>query len=164
MRYIRGHYKSKSKYENAQDAFLARLQPGAENDCWEWDGHINDSGYGIINYDHSLYRTHRLSWEIHHGPIPDGMFVCHTCDNRKCNNPAHLWLGTHADNQNDKIAKDRTPKGEAAGPAKLKESTVIEIKQMFREGVSRKDLANQFGVNLATIYDIIAGRTWKHIP
>ena len=145
--------------------FWSKVNKAGDNDCWEWQGHIGKGrGYGILNFGGKLHRVHRLSWEIHNGPIPDGLFACHHCDNRRCCNPAHLFLGTHEDNQNDKIAKDRTPKGQDAGPAKLDEVTVIEMKRLFRSGMRRADVARHFSVSYYTLCDILAGRTWKHIP
>jgi hypothetical protein len=91
------------------DRFWARVQKS--DGCWEWTGAVNsrNGGYGVIGISGSrkLTVTHRLSWEIHHGPIPDGLWVLHRCDNRKCCNPEHLFLGTHADNMRDMTAKGR---------------------------------------------------------
>jgi hypothetical protein len=78
-------------------------------ECWEWQGALYPAGYGIIGLDGGSHATHRLSWEIVNGPIPDGLFVCHKCDNRKCVRPDHLFLGTQKDNMRDMIAKGRHP-------------------------------------------------------
>jgi hypothetical protein len=76
-------------------------------DCWVWTGARSGAGYGQININDVLVFTHRFSWELHHGPIPDGLLVCHHCDNPPCCNPAHLFLGTPSDNMVDKIRKGR---------------------------------------------------------
>ena len=76
--------------------------------CQEWTGATARKGYGQIRVDHKTVQTHRLAWELANGPIPDGMLVCHTCDNPPCCNVAHLWLGTNDENMADMVGKGRT--------------------------------------------------------
>jgi len=77
--------------------------------CWVWIGSLKDTGYGQLSAPHRgvPLKAHRVSWELHHGPIPDGLWVLHRCDNRRCVRPDHLWLGTDADNKSDMEAKGR---------------------------------------------------------
>jgi hypothetical protein len=75
--------------------------------CWEWQGSRTRWGYGRIGIDQTVYLTHRVSWEIHHGPIPSGSWILHHCDNPRCVNPEHLFLGDHTANMRDMAAKGR---------------------------------------------------------
>lgn len=92
------------------DRFWQQVTPS--DGCWRWQGAVARVGYGVLGAGDAdqpkrLIYAHRASWELHYGPIPDGLCVLHTCDNRCCVNPAHLWLGTRADNIHDMIAKGR---------------------------------------------------------
>ena len=84
-------------------------------DCWEWSGYLNGAGYGMIKDHQKHRRAHVVSWEIHRGSIPEGLCVLHTCDNRRCVRPEHLFLGTRTDNAADRTAKGRTAAGESNG-------------------------------------------------
>lgn len=88
--------------------FFSRTNKGSNRlGCWEWIGTITNEGYGVFGAEGGFSSAHRFSWKIHYGDIPDGLLVLHKCDNRRCVNPEHLFLGTQSDNMRDKIAKGR---------------------------------------------------------
>ena len=94
------------------DRLWGRVDTGGEaDDCWEWTGARTALGYGRIKGDRCTVQTHRLAYELTYGPIPDGLFVMHSCDNPPCCNPAHLAVGTNADNVHDSMRKGRARSG-----------------------------------------------------
>ncbi len=135
--------------------------------CWEWQGALARSGYGVLKVGGRTVTTHRFSWESHRGPIPEGMFVCHTCDNRKCVNPDHLFLGTCADNQADMARKGRARNnpsfGEAHHGAVLTEADIKEIRRLRAAGMSQREIGARFGMKQGHISDILRGKVWSHV-
>lgn len=91
---------------NGLPELLGRVQVD-ENGCWRWQGGKFSNGYGAFCFENRTQKTHRASWLLHRGPIPAGLLVCHSCDVRDCVNPAHLFLGSAKDNQQDMVAKER---------------------------------------------------------
>lgn len=89
------------------EEILAQYEVDPETGCWEWGDLIDAYGYGYATKRLGQSKAHRLSYVYHVGPIPDGLLVCHSCDNRRCINPEHLWVGTHSDNTRDAVAKGR---------------------------------------------------------
>ncbi len=134
--------------------FWARVMKG--DGCWNWTGSHDCHGYGTItNMGHRI-AAHRVSWKIHFGEIPIGLYVLHRCDNRPCVNPSHLFLGTHQDNMDDMKAK-----GRAHRPCKLTAENVAEIRHHRAVGTRCVDLASRFGVSKQNISDILHGRSWR---
>ena len=132
--------------------------------CWVWTGQTDSDGYGRIktsNRPRKRIRAHGFSWELHVGPIPNGLDVCHRCDNPPCVRPDHLFLGTTADNQADKVAKGRQARGERHASAKLTTAHVLAIRA--DRTTRQRDLASQYGVSIQLIAAIRARRVWKHL-
>lgn len=136
-----------------------------KRECWEWAGSLNDGGYGFVISKGRYVMAHRVSWELANGPIPTGMKICHRCDNRRCINPHHLFLGTDADNVADMDAKGRRTvlRGEKNGFAKLTDADAAKIKADLNAGRSLSDISQIFNVSKSTVSLIRRGRTWKHV-
>jgi HNH endonuclease len=145
-----------------QQRFEAKIRKTAR--CWIWTAALMD-GYGQIGNEGRILLAHRVAWELAYGSIPEGMFVCHDCDNRACVRPEHLFLGTHEDNMADMRAKGRSPKniGVSNPRARLTVGQVREILRRGRAGENRSSLANEFGVGYHTIADILLRRSWRHV-
>lgn len=141
------------------------LRGNLENDCWIWIGPIQkDNGYGrfVVNYDR--YYAHVISYMIYHNLQRMDFHILHTCDNHRCVNPKHLFLGTQQDNNEDRDAKGRQAKGEDVGSAKLTTEEVLEIKRRYRtENITQTELAEDYNVLPNTISRIINGKRWKHL-
>lgn len=152
-----------SRYIQSFHSKYVKLESG----CWEWKAGRFERGYGKFNKRASKYGissyAHRASWQIHFGEIPDGMQVCHKCDNPCCVNPEHLFLGSAKDNMEDASHKGRMygwkrPSGENHGRAKLSRDQVELIREDPRP---RRVIAESFGVSLSRVSKIKQGVTWS---
>ena len=143
-----------------EQRFWKYINKNGLNGCWTWIGAKNKNGYGQIDNK----GTHRISWELHNGPIPKGLCVCHKCDEPSCVNPEHLFLGTFEKNSQDMTNKNRQAKGEKINNSKLKEWQVLEIRVKYETGkYTTEQLAGEYNVNKSTIRRIVKKITWKHI-
>lgn len=138
------------------------------NSCWLWKGSTFPTGYGCIsvtdtNGKRRNRQAHRVSWEVYHGPIPDGMFVCHKCDTPPCVNPNHLFLGTSQENTEDKVNKGRQSRGESHPSSKLSNEKVREIRKRHAAGETSASISRDFDVRPCTIDNVVHRRTWKHV-
>lgn len=137
------------------------------DNCWEWNGSIRGGGYGQIGIaGGSSLTASRASWIIHFGKIPEGMWVLHQCDNRKCTNPKHLFLGTCKDNIHDMIKKGRKitiPKGTLPWNTQINHEIASEIRKMTLNKVKHSDICKKYNVSLNIVRDISRGKTWKSV-
>lgn len=197
-----GHFCSRRCYDGRQvqsleERFWKKVRKGDNpDDCWIWTGATagSGSGYGWIGAcqgSKAGLGAHRVSWEIHNGPIPDGLCVLHNCptgDNPRCVNPNHLWLGTRKQNTRDMFDKARdgfarhperrargersgrytkpesTVRGERSGKAKLTSETVRWIRRRYDEGgMSQRAIADELGISEGGVAAVVHRRTWKHV-
>lgn len=133
-----------------------------EGCCLVWTASVTTSGYGQLNVDGKPAYAHRLAWELAFGEIPSGLFVCHTCDNPLCINPAHLFLGTAEDNASDMVNKDRSAFGEKHWKVKLTSAQVRDIRRKYAGGgITQRELGEEYGVSDSHICRIVGGRFWR---
>lgn len=151
--------------------FWARTRKGSDAECWEWTAARDRKGYGLIKDTQTgrSVKAHRVSWQLHHGSIPDGMCVCHSCDNPSCVNPAHLWLGTNADNTADRDAKGHQRTSDQSGEHNPGHKLVLEevgaIRAMYDQGsVTQASLARQYQVTGPEISMIVNRKRWARVP
>ena len=141
-------------------------QVNKTDECWIWRGKVGQGKYGLVVFNDKWTTAHRVAWILTFGDIPNGLLVCHHCDNPPCVNPAHLFLGTNKDNAMDKVRKGRAyrGRGEANTRAKLKYSDVLNIRLEYtaKKGTLAA-LGRKYGVSTSTIDDIVKGRTWKEL-
>lgn len=134
-----------------------------KNECWIWRNENKINGYGIFGTKGKNLSAHRAAYMLFKGEIGNGLDVCHTCDNRRCVNPEHLFLGTRSVNMKDCLKKGRLSCGEMRYNAKLTENDIKDIRRKRIEGKTYREIGQEHGVSYETCYDIANYRTWKHI-
>lgn len=174
------------------ERFWSRVDRSAGPDaCWPWvGGTFHSFGYGVMKFNGKNHGAHRIAYELSNGPIPNGLCVCHACDNPPCCNPVHLWVGTNVENTADRNSKgrnargekvrsgtyyfgsdhwsnikpERVARGERQGLSRLTEDSVREIRRRYaQESVTLAELGQEFGVSSVSIHNIVRRRTWAHL-
>lgn len=151
------------------ERFWSRVIRRGDDECWPWQGHLDEWGYGRIGYGSRKHRgryvrAHRFSFELHHGPVGRGLLVMHRCDNPACVNPGHLRQGTNDDNMKDMAQKGRAANQalESNGNVKLKIGQVVAIRDAYLTGViSQQTIADIAGIGQSQVSRIIRGAGWK---
>ena len=135
--------------------------------CWNWTGYLWRNGYGrfMKSTKEPNQAAHRYAWELAHGAIPPGISVLHKCDNPRCVNVSHLFLGTQADNIHDKLQKGRQPRGEAHYQHKLRDADIVAIRQAYATGrYTQTEIGRIYGVSGPTVHYIVQHKIWTHLP
>lgn len=153
------------------DRFMQKIEVGQkETDCWTWIG-AKQQYYGNFWFENKVQLSHRVSYQLFVGSIPEGQNVLHKCDNGFCVNPEHLFLGTQLDNVRDMAIKGRasfgnrgTSKGQRNGGSKLSENEVLEIRKLLTQNwLSHREIAEMFEVSRSNIGLIAQRKAWSHI-
>lgn len=165
------------RFKTIEERFWEKVAVRGDDECWEWLA----SKVGPLKYGHfwggkdsGQIMAHRFSWIIHYGEIPEGMYVCHHCDNPPCVNPNHLFLGTYSDNMFDMWNKGRhdlddfwsdyDTSGEGNGKSKLRRKDILQIRKLWRMGYSQIEIQKIYpNVQKPAIWKIVHRKTWKHI-
>lgn len=147
---------------------MARVVINEATQCWVWQkSRTEPEGYGCyqdkINDKWVTQYTHRLSWALHYGPIPVGLFVLHRCDIRPCCNPTHLFTGTQRDNIVDAYAKGRIARGDARSDTKLPDDVIMIVRQRYTMGESLRAIGREYGVSHSLLSLILSGKRRIHV-
>ena len=156
------------------DRFWSKVNILGKDDCWNWTAGIDTPGYGGFKYNGKKINSHVMTWILTNGEVPKGFWILHTCDNKLCCNPNHLFLGTPLDNVRDMIKKGRNvvtlkihpelaARGEKASSAKLKAFQVIEIREKLKQGFTLAELSREYKVDARLIAGIRDNKYWKSV-
>lgn len=161
LRYISGHA---TRGHTISDIFWQHVTKEDADKCWLFRGTLWPHGYGQMKYRRKKYFAHRVSYEIHYGPLARDQRVLHKCDVPQCCNPNHLFAGTQADNVADMIQKGRNRVGEAHPNAKTSAAEVIKMRELASSGMTVSEISKLLGTKRTQVSDIVSRRRWKHLP
>lgn len=149
--------------------FREKFVAGPVDACWLWEAHRDKSGYGKFNVhvpeigDARPFLAHRVAWVVANGRDPGSLCVLHRCDNPACVNPAHLFLGTHRDNSDDKLSKSRQARGDRIAHRKLSDDDVRGIRRMLSTGSTPYAVSKHYPVSPGSILQIRDGRSYRYV-
>jgi transposase len=157
------HYLlTKSSPKLPEQRFWEKVNRIGDGECWEWLGYVGTDGYGQFNFRGKIERAHRVSYILTINKIEDGKYILHTCDNRKCVNPSHLYQGTAKDNVRDMMNRNKS--APQFRFRKLTKEQVLSIRKEYSTGLtSYPKLARKYDVSISTISDIVNRKIWKRI-
>jgi hypothetical protein len=149
------------KNRTIRERFWSFVDRKPHNKCWDWTGAFAGGSYGVIKINKKNILAHRFCYKLCFGEIPNCLFVCHSCDNPKCVNPSHLFLGRHKDNMNDMVKKDRQAVGENNGRCKI---TLVQVEKIraLKGKLSQEKIAKLFNISKTTVGHIHRNETWKY--
>lgn len=151
----------------ALELVLERSMPEPMSGCWLWLGYACHNGYGRVRFEGKSWLAHRVAWFAHHGPIPEGMHLCHKCDNPGCINPAHMFVGTQADNVRDMIRKgreNRDPRPYQRGELNQNSRITADVvRSILLSPLNQRDAAAAFGVAPSWVQRIRKREVWRHV-
>lgn len=152
-----------SQNQKITERFENQVFYASPDGCHYWVGAVLPTGYGQVTINGKSQKAHRASYQIYKGKIPNGVNVCHSCDNRLCVNPDHLWLGTQKENVADMFAKNRQAdrRGEKSWNAKLTEEHVFNIRRIAEAGMTNRFIANLYDISQQQVSKITTRTRWK---
>lgn len=168
VRFIPGHHVRLKPLRPVEDRFWEKVDKRGHDECWGWNGSKSSHGYGQLRINDRLNMAHRFSYELHNGPIPDGLDVLHKCDNPPCCNPNHLFVGTAKDNTADMLAKGRGSKppvskrkGEKHPLAVFTNAQVRELRRQFAQlNMTMADFARLHQVSISCMFKLLKHKTY----
>jgi len=147
--------------EELREYILANITVNEETGCWLWAKGASGDGYAQGVIANKPVRANRISYLAFNGELPPELLVCHSCDNKECVNPEHLWLGTHLENMRDMVSKGRGNSGEKNAGSKLTESQVEEMRELSETGlVDTNTLATYYSISVQQVRKILRYEAW----